>query len=155
MSDVSVLERHFDLVLTLIIVGTLGVLSAIGILEITLFSPQLAAIIFTFVIVASISSFAIFATLDEVVSNAKEKELISIIRKVFYWPIVLSITGLLLAVSASIFRVESTGIEKYSVVFSAKEWASLLLFGIFVYAIMSFREVFRVVYYATSSTNTD
>lgn len=147
MSETSRIERHFDFVLTVILIGTLALLSALGVLKINNFSPALAAGIFTVVIGSSISLLIIFATLDDAISNADDGGHLDLLRKVFYWPIVLSILGFIIAIGVSVFSIENTRLANLRFIFSLEEYASLLLAALLIYAVLSFREVFRTVYY--------
>jgi len=147
------IERHIDFILTVILILSLSILSAVGFLQISRFSPQLAAGIFTVVILASISLLAIFATIDDAIENAKDNDLLYVVRKVFYWPIVLSIIGFILAITMSIFKIQDGRFSNIEFIFSLEEYASLLLAGLLIYAVLSFREVFRAVYYTIVGTN--
>lgn len=155
MGSTSRIERHWDLVLTVVLIGVLGMLSAHGVLKINNFSPALAAGIFTVVIGASISLLAIFASFEEAISNAHDAELLGLLRKVFYWPIALSILGFVIAISASVFSIQNQQLADFQLVFSLEEYASLILAALLIYAVLSFREVFRTVYYVTVGLNHD
>lgn len=153
MSQASRLERHWDFVLTVLIISILAYLAQQGILRITRLSPALAAGIFTVVIGASISLLVIFASYDTAVSNADDADLLNVLRKVFYWPIALSILGFIIAILASVFSINTKQIAEFEYIFSLSEYVSLILASLLIYAILSFREVFRTVYYVIVGRN--
>jgi uncharacterized protein YacL len=155
MSNPSRIERHWDLVLTLVLVGALVILSNFDYLVIKSFSPRLAAAIFTVVIGASVSLLAIFASYQDMISNADDANLLGTLRKVFYWPIVLSIIGFILAILTSVFSLSEAARTSIPISTPLSSILSLVLAGLLIYAILSFREVFRAVYYISIYGNKD
>lgn len=155
MSEISRIVRHWDFVLTIGLIGVLAALSAHGTLKINDFSPALAAGIFTVVIGASISLLAIFASFEDAISNADDGGHLNLLRKVFYWPIVLSIIGFIIAIAVSVFSIQDPRLANLRLIFSLEEYVSLLLAALLIYAVLSFREVFRTVYYVIVGLNRD
>lgn len=153
MSVTHKIERHWDFLLTIALMATLAFLTYVGVLRINEFSPALAAGIFTVVIGASISLLAIFASFEDAIGKADDAELLDLLRKVFYWPILLSILGFIIAITVSVFSVTESRFAEFRLIFSLEELVSLLLATLLIYAILSFREVFRTVYYVIVGLN--
>lgn len=153
MSQESRIIRHWDFFVTFVLITVFAILSATDVLTITQFSPGLAAGIFTVVIGSSISLLIIFSSFDDVIENADNAGLISIIRRVFYWPILSSIIGFIIAIIISVFTVQNQRILEFELIFTLSEYISLLLAALLIYSILSFKEVFRLVFYVTIGSN--
>lgn len=146
------LERHIDFLLTAIIILTLAGLASLDLINLTSFSPALAAAIFTVVIGASVSLLTVLSSYDDVVSNAKDGDMMGLLRRVFYWPIIVSVAGFVLAIIASIVTIPDK-LDNSVYIFSIGEYLTLTFAALLIYSILSFREVFRTVYYIMVYSN--
>ena len=146
MSEVSFFRRHRDLIWAFIIALFLSILPLFPFVEPVEIPLILPGSVFIAVMTSIGAFMIIFRKYSSVISKAKEKEMISLINKVFFYPAISAVIGLIYIVFIN--SIEINTVELFSPFISEIliTGQRFLLYFFISYSILSLLEGFWFVY---------
>lgn len=148
----QMLYDNLDLVVSVAIVLPLSLLSKFtDWVSIVYISPRLSAAIFTVIVGSTGTLFSILIVYSRIIRIASDKKYLRKLKRTFRWPFHTAILGFVIAVLASIFRIQDPTLAEWRLVFTLEEWFSILMSLLLIYSILAFREAFFFVTEATIS----
>lgn len=156
MAVKQALHDNLDLIISVAIVFFFATISKLtNYISIQFISPKLAAAIFTVVVGSTGTLFSILIVYSRIIRSASEKNYLTKLKRTFTWPFHTAILGFIIAVLASIFRIQDPALANSSFIFSVRGWFSVLMGVLLIYSILSFREAFFFVTETTVAAAVD
>ena len=131
-----------------------AILAAMGFVEIDSFPKNIAGAIFTVIIGATMTLLTILEVYGSFVKSAEEKGKLNAIKKTFKYPVLIAVIGFIVAILSSTFVITSKTFLSRFPIFPPKEWLSLLMSGLLLYAVIAFAHTFSFIFRVVTDPNT-
>ena len=156
MSDVAIYKRHRDFLIAIIISTILFCLDFNNFISVSGVRGLIAFSAFMGVIAAIITSIIIFQKYERVIGKAKENELMTVITKVFKYPLLAAIFGAVLTFLLTIISIPADFVNRDTLVFLSTLADSILIFLV-IYSFASLYEgisfLYRIVIGESTNNN--
>jgi hypothetical protein len=148
----QVLHDNLDLVVSIVVVLPLSLLSRFtDYISMVYISPRLSAAIFTVVVGSTGTLFSILIVYSRIIRMASDSNYLKKMKRTFKWPFHTAILGFVIAILASMFRIQDPALTEWRFIFTLEGWLSTLMALLLVYSILAFRGAFFFVTEATIS----
>lgn len=146
------LHDNLDFVVSIIVVLPPVLLSRYtDYISLVYISPRLSAAIFTVVVGSTGTLFSILIVYSRIIRMASDDKYLRKLKRTFRWPFHTAILGFMIAILASMFRIQDPTLAQWRLIFTLKGWFSILMGLLLIYSILAFRGAFFFVTEATIS----
>lgn len=146
------LHDNLDLVVSLTVVLPLSLLSRFtDYISMVYISPRLSAAIFTVVVGSTGTLFSVLIVYSRIIRMASDNEYLKKMKRTFRWPFHTAILGFVIAILASMFRIQNPALTEWRFIFTLEGWFSVIMGLLLIYSILAFRGAFFFVTEATMS----
>jgi len=146
MTDVSIFRRHRELIWAIIISLFLSILPLLSFVE----SLGVPAILLSSIYIGVLTSTGVFVIIfrkyDAVIGRAKQKDMIGLIAKVFFYPALSAAVGLIYIVLLSTVQIDTTELFSSDTSEILLGFQNFFLFFLTIYSVFGLLEGFWFVY---------